>query len=116
MKKSFHNYEARARIAKALAHPSRLMMLDLMQAGERSVGELTAAVGVDQSTVSKHLVILREVGMVESRKEGTTHYYKAACGCLHDFFACLESVLQNDLARRQQALKSGRKRIVRKKK
>ena len=65
-------YEARAKVAKALAHPSRLMMLDLLGKSEMSVTEITEAVGADQSTVSKHLAILKETGLIAARKEGST--------------------------------------------
>jgi ArsR family transcriptional regulator len=103
--KTRKQYEARAKIAKALAHPSRLLMLDLLQEQEMCVGELTAEVDADQSTVSKHLAILRDVGLVDVRKEGSSSYYRVACGCLGGFFSCMESVLQADIKDRQSALK-----------
>ncbi len=98
-------YEARAKIAKALAHPSRLLMLDLLQQREMCVSELTDEVRADQSTVSKHLAILREVGLVAVRKEGALSYYRVACGCLSGFFSCIEAVLQSDVQDRQATLK-----------
>src|SRR5690349_10322332 len=94
-KRSPQHYEARSRIAKALAHPSRLLMLDLLQERELCVNELTEAVGADQSTVSKHLAILREVGLVGQRREGSLIYYRVTCGCLEGFFDCMESVLKS---------------------
>jgi DNA-binding transcriptional ArsR family regulator len=54
-KHPFERYDARARIAKALAHPTRLMMLDVLADREWCVCELTELAGLDQSTVSKHL-------------------------------------------------------------
>lgn len=103
--KTRKQYEARAKIAKAMAHPSRLLMLDLLQAQELCVNDLTEKVGVDQSTVSKHLSILREAGLVDSRKEGTLNYYRVSCGCLDGFFSCMETVLLTDLEGRKQAMK-----------
>lgn len=97
-------YDARAKVAKALAHPTRLYVLDLLQERERSVTELTESVGSDQSTVSKHLSILREVHLVTCRKEGTTVYYGLCCPCIDGFFACLESVVRSDVCHRQTAL------------
>lgn len=97
-------YEARAKIAKALAHPSRLLMLDLLQQREMCVSELTQQVEADQSTVSKHLAILREVGLVEVRKDGASSYYRVACNCLGGFFSCLEAVLQANVEDRQATL------------
>lgn len=101
-------YEARARVAKALAHPSRLMMLDLLDKAEISVTEITKAVGADQSTVSKHLAILKDAGLIAARKEGTTSLYRVTCGCLGGFFSCLEAMVNSDIKRRQAS--AGRSR------
>ena len=98
-------YEARAKIAKAMAHPSRLLMLDLLQKQEMCVSDLTDQVGADQSTVSKHLAILKEVGLVDVRKEGVLSYYRVTCGCLDGFFSCMETVLLSDIKGRQKSLK-----------
>lgn len=96
-KQTHAHYEARANIAKALAHPSRLMMLDALQEQERCVCELTELVGADQSTVSKHLAILRNVGLVDVRKEGPLVYYRLRMRCLASFFNCVESVLKQNV-------------------
>lgn len=106
--KSQQRYEARAKVAKALAHPSRLMMLDLLEKAEMSVTEITKAVGADQSTVSKHLAILKGAGLIDGRKEGTTNFYRVTCGCLGGFFSCLEAMVVSDIKRRQASV--GRKR------
>jgi len=98
-------YEARAKIAKALAHPSRLMLVDLCKHEEVCVNDLAEAVGADQSTVSRHLSILKEAGIVSHRKEGTMNLYRVTCGCLDGFFSCLENVLQSDVRQRQSALR-----------
>jgi ArsR family transcriptional regulator len=98
-------YEARAKVAKALAHPSRLYLLDLLRTGECCVGDLTEKVGADQSTVSKHLALLKEAGLVTVRKEGAMSYFRVCCDCLGDFFCCLESVVRADVADRKSALK-----------
>jgi len=98
-------YEARAKVAKAMAHPSRLLILDLLQDREMCVSELTDEVGADQSTVSKHLAVLKDVGLLGVRKEGALSYYRVTCGCLDGFFSCLESVLKSDVELRKTALK-----------
>ncbi len=103
--KTRKRYEARAKIAKAMAHPSRLLMLDLLQEQEMCVSDLTDEVGADQSTVSKHLAVLKEVGLVDVRKEGAMSYYRVTCGCLDGFFSCMETVLLSDVKGRQTALK-----------
>jgi len=99
-------YEARARIAKALSHPTRLMFLDaLRHEGELCVCELTKLASIDQSTVSKHLAILRDAGLVSVHKKGSMSYYSVKCDCLEGFFGCIETVLIEN-ARAQQELVS----------
>ncbi len=78
-------------------------LLDALKEGELCVCELTQLVGADQSTVSKHLAILRNAGLIEHRKLGQMHLYRLKAKCLDAFFGCLESVLREDLrARRKQ--------------
>ncbi len=103
--KTRKQYEARAKVAKAMAHPSRLFILDLLQKQEMCVNDLTDEVGADQSTVSKHLAILKETGLVDARKEGAMSYYRVSCGCLDGFFSCIETVLLADVKGRQKTLK-----------
>lgn len=80
--------EAQARIFKALGHPGRLLMVRSLQEGEKCVCELTSLVGGDMSTVSRHLSILREAGIVASRKRGTNIYYYLVLPCLQEFLSC----------------------------
>lgn len=102
--KPIHVYEARAAVAKALAHPSRLMILEALKDGERCVCEMTDIIQADQSTVSKHLAVLRNAGLIESRREGVMTFYRRTCVCLDDFFACVERVLRQNLKRQQAAI------------
>ena len=102
--KSRHHYEARSKVAKALAHPSRLLILDALKEQDRCVCELTDIVGADQSTVSKHLSILKNAGFVEDRKVGSMVYYQDTCKCLDGFFECIESVLRQNLKFQQKVV------------
>jgi ArsR family transcriptional regulator len=88
-------FEARARIVKALAHPSRLMMLDELSRGERCVCELRDLVGADLSTVSKHLATMRNAGIVEDDKRGVQVFYRLKVPCVLNFLGCVEAVLEN---------------------
>jgi ArsR family transcriptional regulator len=97
-------YEARARVAKALGHPSRLLILDALQQREQCVCELTELVGADQSTVSKHLAVLKQAGLVEDRKEGTMAFYRIRVPCLEGFWQCIESVLKENLRAQRTAV------------
>jgi DNA-binding transcriptional ArsR family regulator len=96
-------YEARARITKALAHPTRLFLVDELSRGERCVCELTEMVGADTSTVSKHLAVLRSAGIVEDEKRGSQVFYALRTPCVLNFFKCVEGVLKSN-ARDQAAL------------
>jgi len=96
-------YDARARIIKALAHPTRLFLVDELSRGERCVCELTEMVGADMSTVSKHLSVLKASGIVEDEKRGSQVFYTLRCPCVLNFFTCVESVLKTN-ARAQAAL------------
>lgn len=96
------HYEVRARILQALAHPTRLLLMDVLRQREVCVCDLTGLVGADQSTVSKHLAILRNAGLIESRKEGPMNLYRARCVCLDGFFDCVERVLRDNLKTQQR--------------
>jgi ArsR family transcriptional regulator len=98
-------YDARARIAKALAHPGRLMILEALETRETCVCDLTDLVGADQSTVSKHLAVLKQAGLVEDRKDGVLVYYKLKVCCLHGFWDCIETVLAENLKVQQAVLR-----------
>jgi DNA-binding transcriptional ArsR family regulator len=88
-------YEARVRVVKAMAHPTRMFIVDeLSKRGERCVCELTEMVGDDISTVSKHLSILKSAGIVGHQKRGNQVYYHLRVPCILDFFRCVESVVQ----------------------
>lgn len=85
---------ARADIFKALGHPARLAMVQALGDGERCVCELQELVGSDMSTVSKHLSILRAVGLVESDKRGKQVYYSLKLPCALRFIDCVDSALE----------------------
>ena len=91
--------EARADILKAMAHPTRLFMLETLAKGERCVCDLAELTGADVSTVSKHLSILRNAGMVKDEKRGLQVFYQLCCPCLLDFLRCAETVLKANAKR-----------------
>jgi len=87
-------FRSQARVMKALANESRLMIVDRLSRGECSAGELTQLIGSDQSTVSKHLAILRAYGIVEDRREGSIVVYRLLTPCVVRFFSCATEVLK----------------------
>ena len=92
-------YEARASIIKALAHPSRLFIVEELAQGKRCVCELTEKIGADASTVSKHLSILKNAGLVNDEKVGTSVYYELVTPCILNFFGCVENVMKSNAER-----------------
>lgn len=92
--------EARAGVMKALAHPSRLFIVDELARGERCVCELTAMIGDDVSTVSKHLAVLKRAGVVLDERRGQQVFYRLRVPCILNFFGCVEAVL-DEVGRRK---------------
>ncbi len=87
-------FARRARVVKALAHASRLLMVDELSRGERCVCELRELVGADLSTVSKHLAVLRNAGLVEDEKRGKQVFYRLRTPCIVKFLDCVETVFR----------------------
>ena len=88
---------------KALAHPSRLFIVEELSRGERCVCELTEMIGADVSTVSKHLAVLREAGLVLDERRGVQIFYRLRVPCILNFFGCVEAVLE-ETARERTAV------------
>lgn len=81
-----------AQLLKALSNPHRLMLLCLLVEGERSVGELNARLALSQPALSQHLALLREDGLVRTRREGQTIYYALADGPTHRLLDTLHGI------------------------
>lgn len=81
-----------AELLKAMAHPVRLLVLCHLIDGERSVGALLATVSLSSSALSQHLAVLREHGLVSTRREAQTIYYSIAEG---PALAVMESLYQS---------------------
>ena len=95
--KNFHPapYVARAAIIKAMAHPTRLFIIETLSEKQHCVCELTEMIGADTSTVSKHLSILKHAGIVTDQKRGLMVYYSLKVPCVLNFMGCIESVLKD---------------------
>ncbi len=87
-------YEAKARVLKALAHPTRLWMAEMLADGERCVCEFVEAVEVDFSTISKHLAVLKQAGIVDDEKRGKQVYYRLKVPCILKSMSCVEAVIK----------------------
>ena len=99
--------EARARVIKAMAHPTRLFIVEELSRGERCVCELTEMIGADVSTVSKHLTVLRHAGIVQDDKRGVQVYYSLKVPCVLGFFSCVESILEATAAESSKLAQTG---------
>jgi ArsR family transcriptional regulator len=102
-RKTLTKYQDRARVIKAMAHPTRLFIVDQLSKNERCVCELTEMIGADVSTVSKHLSVLRSAGIIEDDKRGQQVWYRLKVPCVLNFFSCVESVLKASALRQIEA-------------
>ncbi|MBY6186449.1 metalloregulator ArsR/SmtB family transcription factor [Marinobacter hydrocarbonoclasticus] len=90
------HYEARAQVLKALAHPTRLWLVEQLEQQERCVCELVEGVDADISTVSKHLSVLKQAGIVSRRRQGKQIFYRLQTPCLLKMLSCVETVLSKN--------------------
>lgn len=95
-KKINEKYSYRAKILKALAHPTRLFIVDVLSKNEKCVCELTEMIGADTSTVSKHLSVLKNAGIVKTEKRAKMVYYKLSYPCVLNFFSCVDNVIKKN--------------------
>ncbi len=98
-------FEARAKIIKAMAHPTRLFIVDELSRTEKCVADLTEMIGADTSTVSKHLSVLKNAGIISDEKRGLQVYYTLRVPCVLNFFGCVESVIRSNATTNLQLLK-----------
>lgn len=86
-------FSEKAKVFKALAHPTRLFIIHAVKDKEMSVKELTGLVGIDISTMSKHLDILKQHKIIEGKKDKNFIYYRLAIPCVLDFMRCVIKVI-----------------------
>ncbi len=98
-------YEAKAKVLKALAHPTRLWMAEQLSAGEMCVCEFVDQVEADFSTISKHLSVLKQAGIVQDEKRGKQVYYTMRVPCVMNFMSCVEAVIENNAKAQAELLK-----------
>ncbi len=90
-------YELRTELFKALAHPMRLHLLELLRDRPWCVCELAAAAGIDKSVASKHLSQLKAVGLISDERRGTLVEYRLEAPCVLDTAACAEAAALRSL-------------------
>jgi ArsR family transcriptional regulator len=97
-------YVLKAEFFRVLGHPARVRILELLREGERSVGDLQDALGLDSSGTSQHLGALRRQGLLESRREGTSVYYRVRDPRMFQLLETARQILGSNLADRQSLL------------
>lgn len=99
-------FKIKADFLKVLAHPVRLQIIEYLKDGETGVGKLVQELGVEQSSLSRHLAVLRELGVLEARQEKKNVYYNLHD---HDIFKILRPIaelLRKKLKRSEKLLES----------
>ena len=94
----------KANLFRVLGHPARVRILELLREGERSVGALQAELDLDSSGTSQHLAALRRIGLVDSRREGTSVYYRIVDERALDLLAVGRDIISRRLATEQSLL------------
>ena len=94
-----------ARVLKALAHPTRLQILEILKDGEKCVCEILPALGLEQSNVSQHLAILRQQGILDFRKEGLRVVYWVKDKRASDIVDLINQILVDRLKETETTLK-----------
>src|SRR3954469_2248843 len=98
-------HEVKANLFRVLGHPARVRILELLREGERSVGTLQTELGLDSGGTSQHLAALRRVGVVQSRREGTSVFYRTADERVYDLLDAGRELVARRLAEQQSLLR-----------
>ena len=97
--------EVKANLFRVLGHPARVRIVELLREGERSVGALQTELGLDSGGTSQHLAALRRIGLVESRREGTSVYYRVDDERVFELLEVGRAIITRQLADQQSILR-----------
>ncbi|MBL7215405.1 MAG: winged helix-turn-helix transcriptional regulator [Phycisphaerae bacterium] len=97
-------FEKQAQIAKAIAHPVRVAVLDYLKNGEQCVCDIAAAVKTERTNLSKHLSVMTSAGVLQSRKDGLKVMYRIKTPCVLRFLDCIKECLKEQAEEHQQLL------------
>lgn len=103
-KKEKQIYEAKAKILKAIAHPTRLWIVDKLSHSTCCVCEFVDEIEADFSTISKHLSVLKEAGIIVDEKKGKNVFYTLKTPCILRSLDCATKVLKDQLKERQELI------------
>jgi len=99
-------FEKQAEVAKAIAHPLRIAIVNYLKDGEQCVCDIAGHIGSERSNVSRHLSVMVNAGLLECRKEGLKVIYRLKCACIVDFFSCVSGVLKQQARDNERLLKA----------
>lgn len=99
-------YNMQAGISKTLANPIRLAILHTLRDGEKSVNELTDILGINQSNLSQHLALMRQMGILKTRKQGTSIYYSVTNPKINQACDMVREVLLDQLRQKHELSQS----------
>lgn len=99
-------FEKQAEVAKAIAHPLRIAIVNFLKDGEQCVCDIAEHIGSERSNVSRHLSVMVNAGLLEYHKEGLKVIYKLKCACIVDFFSCVSRVLKQQAKDNERLLKA----------
>jgi ArsR family transcriptional regulator len=97
-------HEMKANLFRVLGHPARVRILEILRDGERSVGALQLALGLDSGGTSQHLAALRRIGLVQSRREGTSVFYRVDDERVFDVLGAGRDIISRQLVEQQSIL------------
>ena len=98
--------EMKAAVLQAMAHPIRLAVLEVLADGEKCVCDIAEEVDAKRSNVSRHLAVMVNAGILESRKEGLRVIYAIRTRCVLGFLSCVTNVLREQGSRQMELLKN----------
>lgn len=99
-------FEKQAEVAKAIAHPLRIAILDFLKNSEQCVCDIAEHIGSEQSNVSRHLSVMVKAGVLECHKEGLKVIYKLRTPCILDCFSCITACLKQQVKENEKFLKA----------
>jgi ArsR family transcriptional regulator len=105
-KKKHLLFQKQAEIAKAIAHPLRIAIIEFLKNGEQCVCDIAEYVGSERSNVSRHLAVMVNAGILDYRKQGLKVIYKLKTPCIVDFFSCVTNVLKQQAKENEKLLKA----------
>lgn len=104
-------FQLQADICQTLANPKRLQILNLLKAGELSVGEMVETLSVPKANLSQHLAVMRHKRILATRREGTTIYYRIALPRIIEACGIMRDVLMESLKGQEQISRSLRRGV-----